>query len=124
MPMRRSLAARSPSMRSAATCWARPSRSSRPRRSSILPIVHQALFEAVGRLSIRDLTGDQARGDLEATVSQALGSSLSREGLGFGRIQTLSVCHPEYDAHHCRTGETWLHRLDLEHQKETAKLEA
>jgi hypothetical protein len=90
----------------------------------ILPVVQQALYEAVGRLSIRDMTGEQARGDLEVYVSQALGTALKRNGLGFGQIQTLSVCHPKYDDHRRRTGEIWLQRLDLEHEKSASKLEA
>lgn len=93
-------------------------------RRAILPIVHQALYEAVGRLSIRDLTADQARGDLETAVSQALGSSLSRHGLGFSRIQTLSVSHPRYDEQRRRAGELWLQRMDLEYDKSAAKMEA
>ena len=93
-------------------------------REIVLPIVRQALWETVGRLSIKDLTGDQARGDLELCVAQALGTALVRNGLKFGRVQTLSVSHPEYDEHRRRTGQLWLQRLDLGHDQAAATVGA
>jgi membrane protease subunit (stomatin/prohibitin family) len=93
-------------------------------RERLAPIIRQGLFEAAGRLSIRDLTGAQARATLETAVLQALGTSLARTGLGFGPIQALSISHPEYDAQRRRTGAIFLQRQDLEHNKQAAKLEA
>ncbi len=93
-------------------------------REIVLPIVRQALWETVGRLSIKDLTGDQARTDLELCVGQALGTALVRNGLRFSHVQTLSVSHPEYDEHRRRTGQLWLQRLDLEHDHSAASLAA
>jgi len=93
-------------------------------RNIVLPIVRQALWETISRLSIKDLTGDQARGDLEMCVAQGLGTALIRNGLRFTQVQTLSVSHPEYDAHRRRTGQLWLQRLDLDHDKAAAGLVA
>ena len=90
----------------------------------VQPIVQQALWETVGRMSIKDLTGDQARGDLELCISQSLGTALARNGLKFTQVQTLSVSHPEYDAHRRRTGQLWLQRLDLDHDRATAEVAA
>ena len=90
----------------------------------VQPIVRQALWETVGRMSIKDLTGEQARGDLELCISQSLGTALVRNGLKFTQVQTLSVSHPEYDAHRRRTGQLWLQRLDLDHDRAAAEVAA
>lgn len=87
----------------------------------VVPVVRQALWETVGRFSIKDLTAEQARGDLEICVSQALGTTLIRNGLKFGSVQTLSVSHPVYDEHRRRTGQLWLQNLDIEHNAAAAK---
>lgn len=90
-------------------------------RKIVEPIIRQALWETASRFSIKDLTGEQARGDLEICVSQALGTTLVRNGLKFAAVQTLSVSHPEYDAHRRRTGQLWLQRLDVDHDQAAAK---
>lgn len=90
----------------------------------IQPIIRQALWETIGRLSIKDLTGEQARGDLELCISQSLGTALFRNGLKFTQVQALSVSHPEYDAHRERTGQLWLQRLGLDHERSEAQLAA
>ncbi|NQT37999.1 MAG: SPFH domain-containing protein, partial [Planctomycetes bacterium] len=84
---------------------------------AIGPLVQQAMWEAVGRLSISDLTGPEVRGDLDAAVEQALGVSLKRYGLRFGQIQTVSVRHDRYDEHLQKQGEVWLIREGLQQQK-------
>jgi hypothetical protein len=93
-------------------------------RRLLMPAVEQAVYEAVGRLSIRDLAGEHARTDLENGVRTALAAGLARCGLAVGPVQTLSISHPEYDAQRRRSGATILHRLGLEHDKTQAKLEA
>ena len=90
----------------------------------LLPITRQALWETVGRLSIKDLTSQQARGDLELCVTQSLGTSLLRNGLRFTQVQTLSVAHPEYDEQQRRIGQIWLQRADREHDQSAAELAA
>lgn len=102
----------------------RPALSRDELRSAVLPVVRQALWETVGRLSVQDLTGQQARSDLELCIRQALQTSLTRHGLRFGQVQTLSVAHTEYDAQRRRTGQLWLQRNDLEFQEAEAKLNA
>lgn len=102
----------------------RPALSLDDLRAIVLPITRQALWETVGRLSIKDLTSQQARGDLELCVTQSLGTSLLRNGLRFTEVQTLSVAHPEYDKQKQRTGEIWLQRADREHDQAAAELAA
>lgn len=93
-------------------------------RAAVLPVVRQALWETIGRLSVQELTGDKARGDLELCIRQALQTSLTRNGLKFAGVQTLSVSHPEYDAQRRKTGQQWLQRNDLQFQEAEAKLVA
>lgn len=88
------------------------------------PIARQAIWETIGRLSIRDLTGKQARADLELCMSQAFGTSLLRAGLKFTEVQTLSVAHPQYDEQRRRVGELWLQREGLEFDEQKAQLAA
>ena len=90
----------------------------------ISPLLQQALSEAVGRLSIKDLVADQKRADIESLVAQALRTSLNRYGLRFGAVQTLAIAHPEYDAQQRRIGELWLQRQELSFDQEAAKLAA
>eukprot|EP00913_Durusdinium_trenchii_P023442 g22020.t1 len=77
------------------------------------PLVQQALWEAVGRLSITDLTGAEAREQLDAVVEQALSSSMRRYGLRFIQVQLVSVRHEKYDEHRKKLGETWLQKEGL-----------
>lgn len=90
----------------------------------IAPVVRQALWESIGRMSIKDLTGSEARGDLEIRIQQALRTVLARYGLQFGHVRTLSVAHPEYDEQRRRKGQLWLQRGDHEHRQEEAKQQA
>ena len=80
-------------------------------KNIVLPIVQQSLWETIGRLSIKDLTGPLARTDLELCVGQSLGTALARNGLKFTQVQTLSVSHPEYDENRRRVGSLFLQRL-------------
>lgn len=88
----------------------------------VLPLVQQSLRETISGMSIKDLTGQQARTDLEMCVSQALGIALIRNGLKFTQVQTLSVSHPEYDKQQKRTGTLFLQRLGYEHDQAAADL--
>jgi len=102
----------------------RQSLSKQQLRDTLFPFVKQALWEAIGRLSVKDLTGGKARGDLEICISQALYLGLERQGLKFGHVVTLSVAHPQYDAQRRRIGQLWLQRAELEHEDAEAKLAA
>lgn len=93
-------------------------------KAAIFPVVRQALWETIGRLSIQELTGQQARGDIELCIRQALQTSLTRNGLKFVQVQTLTVAHPEYDDQRRKTGQLWLQRNDLQFQEQEAKLTA
>lgn len=84
----------------------------------IAPVVRQALWEAIGRMSIKDLVAGEARNDLEIRVQQALRTVLARYGLQFGHVRTLSVAHPEYDEQRRRKGRLWLQKVDEEHRRE------
>lgn len=86
-------------------------------RDAVLPVIRQAMWESVGRMSISELTGPQVRRDLDAAVEQALGLSLRRYGLGFGQVQMVSVKHERYDEHRQKVGEAWLLREGLEQQR-------
>ncbi|MCL4205625.1 MAG: hypothetical protein KJ000_24350 [Pirellulaceae bacterium] len=86
-------------------------------RGTLLPLVRQAMWESVGRMSITELTGPQVRRDLDAAVEQALGVALKRYGIGFGQVQTVSVKHEKFDEHRQKVGETWLLREGLEQQR-------
>ena len=88
----------------------------------VSPLVEQSLRETISGMSIADLTGRQARTDLEMCVSQALGIALIRNGLKFTQVQTLSVSHPEYDKLQKRTGTLFLQRLGYEHDQAAADL--
>jgi hypothetical protein len=86
-------------------------------RNSVLPVIRQAMWESVGRMSIAELTGPQVRRDLDAAVEQALGVSLRRYGLGFGQVQTVSIKHERYDEQRRKLGEAWLLREGIEQQR-------
>lgn len=86
-------------------------------RGALLPLMQQALWEAVGRLSITDLTGPQVRRDIDAAVEQALGLSMQRYGLQFGQVHMVSIRHARYDEHRKKLGEAWLLREEIEQQK-------
>jgi len=88
------------------------------------PLAQQALWEAISRLSIRDLTSRQARTDLELAMMQAFGAALLRAGLKFVDVQTLSVVHHEYDAQRRRVGELWLQREGMELDEKQTQLAA
>lgn len=88
------------------------------------PVAHQVLWEAISRLSIRDLTSRQARTDLELAMMQAFGTSLLRAGLKFVDVQTLSVLHHQYDAQRRRMGELWLQREGMELDEKQVQLSA
>ena len=93
-------------------------------KNIVLPIVQQSLWETIGRLSIKDLTGPLARTDLELCVGQSLGTALARNGLKFTQVQTLSVSHPEYDENRRRVGSLFLQRLAADHDQAAAELAA
>jgi len=93
-------------------------------KSIVLPIVQQSLWETIGRLSIQDLTGPQARTDIELCVGQALGTALIRNGLKFTQVQTLAVSHPEYDESRLRVGTLFLQRQGMEQDRAAAQLAA
>lgn len=90
----------------------------------VFPLFRQSLWETIGRLSIKDLAGEEARKDIENCVAQSLGTALTRYGLRFASVRTLSVSHPEYDAQRRRTGELWLQREQLDFDKLEAQLAA
>ena len=86
-------------------------------RGAVAPLVRQALWEAVGRMSITELTGPQVRSDLEAAVEQALGVSMRRYGLRFGQVSTVSIRHDRYDEQRRKLGEAWLLKGEIEQRK-------
>lgn len=86
-------------------------------RNSVLPVIRQAMWESVGRMSITELTGPQVRRDLDAAIEQALGVALRRYGLGFGQVQTVSIKHARYDAQRQKLGEAWLLHEGIEQQR-------
>lgn len=90
----------------------------------LAPMARQVLWEAIGRLSIRDLTSRQSRVDLELAMTQAFGASLLRAGLKFVEVQTLSVSHHEYDAQRRRVGELWLQREGMQLDEQQAQAAA
>ncbi len=86
-------------------------------RSAIEPVVRQALWEAVGRMGMAELTGPHVRGNIEAAVEQALGVSMRRYGLRFGQVQTVSIRHDQYDAERRKKGEVFLLKEGVAQQK-------
>jgi hypothetical protein len=88
----------------------------------IRPIVRQALWQTVGRLSITDLTGADAHRNCDAFVAQQLLASFKRYGLKFGQVQTISIRHGKYDEHHRLKGEVWLLRENQAARQELDKL--
>jgi len=93
-------------------------------RRIVTPFLKQSLWEAVGRMSIKDLVSDQKRFDVESLAPQSLQTALTRYGLRLGSVETLSICHPEYDAQLRRTGQLWLKRQELDFDKAAAQLAA
>ncbi|MAT15966.1 MAG: hypothetical protein CMJ46_11935 [Planctomyces sp.] len=93
-------------------------------KKMIMPIVQQAIHEAVNRLSLIELSQPRVRTDLELCIRQALANQLVLRGLKFGSVQTLSMSHPEYDKQRERVGQIWLQRNALESDKEEAELNA
>lgn len=93
-------------------------------RQIVSPFLKQSLWEAVGRLSIKDLVGDQKRFDVESLTLQSLQTALTRYGLRLGTVETFSISHPEYDDQLRRTGQLWLQRQQLGFDQEAARLAA
>ena len=63
-------------------------------QSALQPLIEQALWDSIGRMSITELSGPQVRGDLDAAIEQALGISMRRYGLRFGqKTCILQGCH-------------------------------
>ena len=86
----------------------RRSFSSEELRGAISPLVQQALWESVGRMSITDITAPRARHDFDAEIAKALTASMKRYGLRFVQVQTLGIRHEKFDEHRKKLGETWL----------------
>ena len=93
-------------------------------RRIVTPFLKQSLWDAVGRMSIKDLVSDQKRFDIESLAPQSLQTALTRYGLRLGTVETLSISHPEYDAQLRRTGQLWLQRQELDFDKQAAQLAA
>lgn len=87
-------------------------------QSALQPLIEQALWDSIGRMSITELSGPQVRGDLDAAIEQALGISMRRYGLRFGQVQTVSVRHDRYDQQRQKMGEAWLWKEGVEKQKQ------
>ncbi len=93
-------------------------------RRIVTPFLKQSLWDAVGRMSIKDLVSDQKRFDIESLAPQSLQTALTRYGLRLGTVETLSISHPEYDAQLRRTGQLWLQRQELDFDQQAAQLAA
>lgn len=79
----------------------------------LLPFLQQSLWEVVGRLSITDLTGTDAREQVDAAIEQTLGMAIRRYGIRFIQVELLSVRHEKYDEHLQKMGEVWLAKEGL-----------
>ena len=86
-------------------------------RDDLRPLIHRALWSAIGRLSIRDLGGPDVVDDLTGSVDESLRASLDRYGLHFVEIQTVSIRHEKFDEQRKRQGEIWLHGEGLQDQQ-------
>jgi hypothetical protein len=86
-------------------------------RDDLRPLIHRALWSAIGRLSIRDLGGPDVVDDLTGSVDESLRASLDRYGLHFVEIQTISIRHEKFDEQRKRQGEIWLHGEGLQDQQ-------
>jgi len=95
----------------------RPEFSAEDLDGALAPLIRQALWEAVGRMSITELTAPEVRRDVDAAVDQALGVSLARYGLKFGQVQMASIKHEKFDEHRRKLGEAWLLKEGVEQQK-------
>lgn len=81
-------------------------------RDTLAPIVGQALWEAIGILSIKDATGPKCREEVDAAVAEALGLGMRRYGLKFVRVQVTNVRHEAFDAHREQQGAVWLEQQE------------
>ncbi len=86
----------------------RPTYDTEQFRRDILPLLQQALRETVGRNSIAQLQGEDARAKVDAQIQQLLTLALGRYGLRFGQLQRFEVHHGSYAEHRQRQGEQWL----------------
>lgn len=88
---------------------------------TVEPILRQALWNAVGRSSLADLTGPECASHIDAALDDALKLSLGHYGLGFSQVHLVTLSQPQYDAQRRKTGEIWLRREGL---SQTAALQA
>ncbi len=86
-------------------------------REAISPLVQQALWESVGRMSITDITSANARQEFDAQIAKVLTTSMKRYGLRFVQVQTVGIRHEKFDEHRKKLGETWLLKEGLEQTK-------
>jgi hypothetical protein len=93
-------------------------------RSVCEPILRQALWSAVGRSPLVDLTGPDSALHIEKALDDALKVSLGHYGLGFSHVQLVTISQPQYDAQRRHTGELWLRREGLDGKKALDDLKA
>lgn len=94
-------------------------------RNLLAPVVWQSLWEAIGRMSIKNLTGPENRAEIDAQLAQSISLAMRRYGLKFVRVQLVAIGQQRYDELRQRHGDNWLEREDLladETQNELAAL--
>ena len=91
-------------------------------RDDIRPLIRQALWSAIRRLSIRDLGAPDAVRTLSDSIDRELGPSFSRYGLKFIEIQTVSIRHEKFDELEQNQGEIWLWKEGLQQQQDINQL--
>ena len=88
----------------------------------VRPIIHQAVWNVVGRYSITDLTGREVAQLLSDGIRDALTVSLRRYGLSFVEVQMLGIHHKKFDEQRREIGEIWLQRHGVEKEAQLQEL--
>ena len=91
---------------------------------SIEPLVRQQIGEAIGGLSIEELTDSNARRTLDAALAEPIGAALAHYGLKFGEVRTLSIHHDGHDQPRRKEGDPRSLTGQVEPQQATESLHA
>jgi len=77
-------------------------------QQDLAPLVRQALWSAIGKRSITDLTAPDVQQDLSQAVHDVLIGSFQRYGLSFTEVKMVDIKHEAFNKHRERQGELWL----------------
>ena len=91
-------------------------------RELLMPIVHQAMWDAVRMESIVDLTSTNAVEKMDAVVARSTRDNFLRYGLRFDDMHAMSIRHERFEANQSRQAEIWIFGEELSQRKKLDQL--